>query len=447
MQRRDFLALAPALLLSPSCLHPRAAALLSARPRVALIGTGWYGKSDLLRLMQVADVEVVGLCDVDRKMLEGADELVRARQPRQKPNLYASHQELLDREKPEIVLIATPDHWHALQAIDAMAAGAHLYLQKPIGVDVRECEAIVDAARAHQRVVQVGLQRRSTPHLLEAKAKFIDSGLIGEIHHVEMCCYYPMRDTAVRETVPVPESFDYDRWTGPAPLLPYRGLPHRRWRSFEAYGNGIVGDMCVHYLDAVRWLLDLGWPARVSSQGGIYVQTAADATIPDTQTAVFEFPARKLNCVWQHRSWGQAPDPEWPWAFILYGSKGTLKGDTHKYEFTPLEGGRPGQPVRGEALYEREAFPEDLTEEGIELHVASATRAHMRDLLGAIKNGRLPAADIEQGYISTASCVLANLSRELGRPLAYDPVAKVVVNDVEATSRLARTYRTGWGRP
>jgi predicted dehydrogenase len=247
----------------------------------------------------------------------------------------------------------------------------------------------------------------------------------------------------VREEQSVPDHFDYDRWTGPAPLLPFRGIPHRRWRAFQEYGNGIVGDMCVHYYDAVRWLLGLGWPARVSSQGGVYVQTAADATIADTQTAVFEHPERGLNCHWTHRSWGQAPDPEWPWAFTLYGTNGTLIADTRKYEWRPAK----GEAVRVEATYEREQYPEDLTEKDIELHVASATRAHMIDLLDAIENKRRPVADIEQGYISTAACVLANLSCALGRGVVYDPVGRKLVSGGEKDHLLAREYREGWQRP
>jgi len=437
MQRRQFLATVPALLLSPPALHPR------PRQKVALIGCGWYGKNDLLRLIQIADVEVVGLCDVDQHQLAEADALLRQRQPGQKPKLYAKHEELLARERPDLVLIATPDHWHAIQAVDCLKAGCHLYLQKPVGVDVRECEAILDAARTYDRVVQVGLQRRSTPHLIDMKTNYIDSGLIGEVHHVEMCCYYHMRDRAIREAEPVPEHFDYDRWTGPAPLLPYRGLPHRRWRAFQAYGNGIVGDMCVHYYDAVRWLLGLGWPARISSQGGIYVQTEADATTTDTQTAVFEHPEHGLNCNWTHRSWGQAPDPNWPWAFTLYGTNGSLIADTKKYEWRPAK----GDPIRTEATYERKKYPEDLTEKGMELHVASATRAHMTDLLDAIENKRRPVADIGEGYISTAACVLANVSCQLGRGVVYDPVGRVVKQDSEASNLLARQYREGWRRP
>lgn len=442
MDRRKFLALTPPLLFSSACA-PAFAPKTGKRPTVALIGTGWYGKMDLFRLLQVAEVEVVGLCDVDQEQLTEAQTLLRARHPGQRPRLYANHQDLLRREKPEIVLIETPDHWHALIAVDCLEAGCHLYLQKPVGVDVRECEAILDAARKYDRVVQVALQRRSTPHLIEAKERFLDAGRLGKVGHVEMWCYYPMRDPSVRDERPVPDTFDYDRWTGPAALLPFRGIPHRRWRSFQAYGNGIVGDMCVHYLDAVRWLLDLGWPSQVSSHGGIRVQKEADATTTDTQTAVFEYPDRGFNCNWTHRSWGPALDPEWPWAFVIYGEHGTFISDTHKCEFRPHK----GEPVRINALIEREKFPEDTTEEGIELHVAAATRGHLSNFLAAIASGERPVADIEEGYISSAACILANISLELGRPLSYDPQRRTVGQDTAANELLARTYRNGWERP
>ncbi len=442
MDRRTFLQTTPALLAGfplvyPGQLtpHPRAAAPY----RVALIGCGWYGKSDLWRLLQVAEVEVVGLCDVDRRMLEEAADSLRERQPGARPKLYVDYRTLLAETKPEIVLIGTPDHWHALAAIAAIEAGAHLYLQKPVGVDIRECEAVLDAARRHQRVVQVGLQRRSTPHLVAAKQELVDSGRLGTIGHVEMCCYYHMRDTAVREPEPVPDFFDYNAWTGPAPLLPYRGLPHRRWRSFQAYGNGIVGDMCVHMLDLTRWMLGLGWPTEVSSHGGIYVQTAADATTTDTQQVVFAYP--NLNLVWQHRSWGPAVQPDFPWAMTLYGDRGTLSADPYKYDFTP----RQGETVRVAATYEREEFPEDLTEENIELHAAPATRAHLRDFLAAVENGTRPVADIGEGYLSSAACILGNMALAAGQPLRYDPETRVVTPGF--AHLLARPYRPPYQRP
>jgi len=151
-----------------------------------------------------------------------------------------------------------------------------------------------------------------------------------------------------------------------------------------AYGNGVTGDMGMHMFDTVRWLLQLKWPRKVSATGGIYVQKEGKSTIADTQTAVFEY--EDLNCIWQHRTWGTAADPEYPWAFIIYGDKGTL-------------------------------------------------------------NNHLPVADIEEGYISTASCILANLSMKLNRPLVFDPEQKICVDDPEATRLLRRPYRSPWQHP
>lgn len=411
--------------------------------RVGLVGAGWYGKSDLFRLIQVANVEVVSLCDVDENHLKGAADMVAQRQKSGKrPRLYKDYRKMLAERDLDIVLIATPDHWHALQAIEAIKSGAHVYLQKPISVDVLEGEAILAATRKYGKTVQIGTQRRSTPHLIEGKKNIIDQGLLGNIAHVEMCCYYHMRFNGNPPIKAVPEFFDYDLWTGPAPMRPYDGLPHGRWRSFKEYGNGIVGDMCVHMLDAVRWMLDLGWPKRISSTGGIYVQKDSKANIPDTQTAIFEFEG--LNCVWQHRTWGDPPDPEYPWAFFIYGDKGTFKGSVFKYEFIPHDG---GVPIKKEVVYEREQYPEDLVEDRIELHTAPATRLHMLDFLAAIENKTLPVADIEQGHISTASCILANMAMELQRPLVYDAEKRIVINDDEATGLLKRPYRKPWQHP
>ncbi|GLU45289.1 Gfo/Idh/MocA family protein [Allomuricauda sp. NBRC 101325] len=411
--------------------------------RVGLIGCGWYGTSDLFKLIQVANVEVVSLCDVDRNHLETAANLVAQRQQSgKKPRLYHDYRKMLSEKDLDIVLIGSPDHWHALQAIEAMESGAHLYLQKPISLDVLEGESILATARKLGKKVQIGTQRRSTPHLIEGKKNIIDAGLLGKISHVEMCCYYHMRWNANPPVQEIPDHLDYDFWSGPAPLLPYVGEPHRRWRAFMEYGNGIVGDMCVHMLDAVRWMLDLGWPKKISSTGGIYVQKDSIANISDTQNAVFEF--EELNCIWQHRSWGTPPDPEYPWAFFIYGEKGTFKGSVHQYEFIPVG---DGETIKKEVVYEREKYPEDLKEKDIELHTAPATRGHMLDLIASIEQDTLPVADVEQGHISTASCIMANLAMDLKRPLVYNPQQRIIVDDVEATSLLKRNYRGPWKHP
>ena len=412
--------------------------------RVGLIGTGWYGKSDLFRLIQVAPVEVISLCDVDKNHLSQAAEMVSQRQKSGKiPRTYTDYRKMLAEKDLDIVLIGSPDHWHALQAIDAMKAGANVYLQKPISVDVIEGEAILAAARKYNRVVQIGTQRKSTPHLIDAKKKIVDTGLLGKVSHVEMCCYYHMRANGNPPVEPVPDFFDYEMWTGPAPLRPYDGLPHIRWwRTFMEYGNGIMGDMCVHMLDTVRWMLDLGWPKRISSTGGIFVQKDGKSNISDTQSAIFEY--EELNCVWQHRSWGTPANPDYPWAFTLYGENGTLIGSTMQYDFIPQG---EGKKIHQDVLYEKEKYPEDLTEERIELNAAPATRLHMLDFLSAIENNSKPVSDIEDGHISTASCILANMSMKLGRPLVYDPVKRKVIGDKEATRLLERPYRKPWIHP
>ena len=412
--------------------------------RVALIGTGWYGKSDLFRLIQVSPVNVVALCDVDKNMLAEAGALVSKRQKSGKvPALYSDYRKMLSENELDIVLIGSPDHWHALMAIGAMKKGAHVYVQKPISVDVMEGEAMVAAARKYNRVVQVGTQRKSTPHLIDAKKNIVDAGLLGTVSHVEMCCYYHMRANGNPPVQPVPDFLDYDMWTGPAPLRPYDGIPHKRWwRTFMEYGNGIMGDMCIHMYDTVRWMLQLGWPVRISSTGGIYVDKEGKSNISDTQSALFEY--KDLNCSWQHRSWGTPSDPDYPWSFKLFGDKGTLEASTMQYDFIPQG---KGEKIHKDVVYEKEKYPEDLTEKDIELNAAPATRLHMLDFLNAIEKNSRPVADIEEGHISTASCILANMSMKLGRPLVYDPKRRIVVGDEEATRLLSRPYRQPWIHP
>jgi predicted dehydrogenase len=413
--------------------------------RVGLIGTGWYGKSDLFRLIQVAPVDVLALCDVDKNMLNAAGKLVSQRQKSGKtPKLYGDYRKMLSENQFDIVLIGTPDHWHALNMIEAVKAGANVYVQKPISVDVAEGEAMVAAARKYNRVVQVGTQRKSTPHLIDAKKNIVDAGLLGKISHVEMCCYFHMRNNGNPPVQAVPDFLDYEMWTGPAPMRPYDGLPHVRWwRTFMEYGNGIMGDMCVHMFDTVRWMLKLGWPKSIVSTGGIYVQKEGKSNIADTQSAVFEYP--ELNCVWTHRTWGGPADPDYPWSFTLYGDKGTLRGSTMRADFTPIDD--KAQKIHFDVVYEKEKYPEDLKEDAIELNAAPATRLHMLDFLVAIDKKSRPVADIEEGHISTASCILANLAMKTGRPIIYDPVKHEVVGDPEANALLRRPYRAPWTHP
>jgi len=451
MRRREFLQAsgagfaAMALTRVPSF----AAGLADQKKRVGLIGSGWYGKIDLLRLIQVAPVEVVSLCDVDEGMLAEAADIVAGRQlSKKKPRTYSDYREMLKEKDLDIVLIATPDHWHALPMIAAVQAGADVYVQKPIGVDVVECQAMTAAARKHQRVVQVGTQRRSTPHLIEAR-ELIQEGRLGRIGLVETYCYGRRGIINPPDEAP-PGTLDYEMWTGPAPMRPFNRTIHPgSWRNYMEYGNGTIGDMGIHMIDMVRWMMDLGWPKRISSTGGNYFHKEGKPNIPDMQTATFDY--GDLQITWQHRHFGEGPDPKYRWGATFYGEKGTLKASVYTFDLLPLDGGTPVHREWNDsnAKYpvDSDKFPEDKTEKRIEYHVAPAIREHMKDLLRCIAHRGRPRADIAEGSTSTSMCVLANLSLQLKRSLTWDEAGGRVVGDEEANKLLARPYRAPWVRP
>lgn len=413
--------------------------------RVGLIGTGWYGKTDLFHLMQMAPVEVVGLCDVDSNGAAEAAELVAKRQPSKKaPPTYGDYRKLLSEQRPEIVLIGTPDHWHPLHMIAACKAGADVYVQKPISWDVVEGQAMVAAAREYKRTVQVGLQRRSTPHLLEARDRFIKTGKLGRIAMVDVHSYYGMPRDFPAATEP-PDHLDWETYVGPAAWRDHQpGIHPRRWRACRTFSNGQTGDLCVHFFDVVRYFLGLGWPRSISSAGGILMrEPGTNIDTHDTQTALFDY--GKVQVVWNQKNWGTKPDPQYPWGATLYGDKGTLKLSVRSYDFIPR--GKNAEPVHGEYLDERDKYPEDLEHKATELFASPATRRHMRNFLEARRKGERPVADIEEGHVSSACCILANLSMELGRSLAWDKDKGRVIGDEEANRLLARTYRAPWKHP
>jgi predicted dehydrogenase len=445
MKRREILKAGLGGTASLLAIHNRAFAGAGEETlRVALIGCGWYGKTDLLHLMQVAPVDVVGLCDVDSRMAGEAAKIVSGRRLSQKePPIYGDYRKLLAEQKPQIVLVGTPDHWHCLPMVEACKAGADVYVQKPISYDVVEGQAMVAAARKYVRTVQVGLQRRSTHHLLEARDRFIRGGALGKIAYIDIHSYYG----AGRDFPPPqdpPEHLDWEMYVGPADWRKYSpGIHPRSWRACREFSNGQTGDLCVHLFDVVRYHLDLGWPKSISATGGMLMRGPnSRANVHDTQTALFDY--GDLQIVWTQRNWGANPDPKYPWGATLYGDKGTLKISVWSYDFIPKG---KGEPVRGDYLDERAKYPEDEKHKETEIFAAPATRRHMQNFLEARREKKRPVADIEQGYISSACCILANLSMELGRSLKWDAQNGRVVGDDEANRRLARQYRGDWKHP
>ncbi len=417
------------------------------RPRLGLIGCGWYGGVNLEVFAQWAGVEIVSLCDVNEHALTATLKTV-AKYQQAAPKTFSDYREMLRAGEHDIVIVGTPDHWHALGAIAAMKAGADVYLEKPISVDVIEGEALVAAARKYGRVVQVNTQRRSNQFYLEARDKYVSSGKLGKIGLVEMYSYLGSEGWSAGSVpdAPVPPHLNYDLWSGPAPLLPFKNIKEERgWRAFMEYGSGPIGNLGVHMIDKVRWLLGLGWPESISSNGGIYVEKSSFSNISDTQRSVFHYP--DLDLSWEHRLWGASPIPtrHWSdqWGARLIGRNGTLNLTMLEYIFTPADGG----PREGVHMLSKTGNLENIDfNRGINPY-AEVEKRHVLDFMTARENRGRPIADIEEGHISTACCELANLAQKLGRTLAYDPKTRTIPGDPEATRQLARPYRAPWVHP
>jgi predicted dehydrogenase len=416
------------------------------RLRIGVIGCGWYGGVNLGVFARCTPVEVVALCDPNRKSLANTLKQVAGIQSTA-PRTCADYREMLASDAPEVVIVATPDHWHALPAIAAMQAGADLYLEKPIGLDVVEGEALVAAARKYNRVVQVNTQRRSNPLYAEARDRYIRTGRLGRISLVETYSYLHGRPAGLIPDAAVPAHLDYELWAGPAPKVPFKApIEDRGWRMFREYGNGQIGDLGVHMLDKVRWLLGLGWPESVVSTGGILADTPPyTANITDTQRSTFRYPGLEVS--WEHRTWGPAPMPARIWSDLwgarLIGENGTLNLTMLEYVFTPADGG----PREGRHLLSKTGNLENIDFQAPSNPYEETENRHVQDFLQARTVRARPVADISEGHISSAMCQLANLSLQLDRPVAYDPATRTVPGDAEATRLLARPYRGPWVHP
>lgn len=444
MDRRTFISSLGAIGATVAAGQSVFAAERKSGPKIGLIGCGWYGVRNLETFLRSTPVEAVSLCDVNSRSLDDGLQMVAKHQARL-PKTFVDYREMLAAQHHDIIIVGTPNHWHALPAIAAMKAGADVFLEKPIGHDVMEGEAMVAAARKYGRVVQVNTQRRSTPHCARARDQYIRSGKLGPIALVESYSYFKGRLAEIVPDVPVPANLNYDLWTGPAPLTPFKAVKELKgWRNFSEYSNGLMGDVGVHMIDLVRWMLGLGWPRAIHCTGGIYVDKQSSADVTDTQRATFLYP--DLEVSWEHRTWGPAPMPERHWTDLwgtrFIGRNGILNVNLLGYEFISADGKREGFN-----LLSKTGNLENIDFNNQENFLFDAESRHCLDFMRARETRGRPIADIEEGHISTACCELADIALQLGRALVYDPASRTVVNDPEATKLLAKPYRAPWVRP
>ncbi len=427
INRRDFIKTSVAAgLASPG--FPLVQTSQTSPFRVALIGTGWWGMNILHTAMDSGECKVVAMCDVDENQLSPAAENVE-KLSGNRPKRYKDFRELLHREKPEIAIVATPDHWHPLIMIAAVQAGAHVYVEKPISHTILEGRAMVKAARDHKRVVQVGLHRRVSPHN-RSGMEFLKSGRAGKIGMVRAFVHY-----ADGPGVPTPDSdpppgLDWDFWCGPAPKRPFNTKIHPKgFRTFLDYANGQLGDWGVHWMDQILWWTEEKYPRKVFSTGGRPVlRDNTDA--PDTQVASFEF--ESFTAVWEHRRYAGNEAEKTNIGCYFYGTEGTFHmGWLDGWTFYPSDKKKP-------TIHQDPQLHKPDDQNIPELWA---------DFLESIKANRRSVCDIEIGHRSTNMSLLGMLSLKLGRSVRWDGEREAIVGDPEANRLLSRTYRSPWHYP
>ncbi len=404
--------------------------------RTAVIGCGWWGKNILDEALAAGRAKVVGLCDVHDNALVATADHVKDKSG-DEPKKYRDYRDLLDREKPEIVIVATPDHWHALATIAAVKAGAHVFVEKPTGHTIGESKAMLRAARASGRVVQVGLHRRIGPHHVSGM-RFLKEGKAGKVGMVRLFVYGGGGKETPSPNAEPPKGMDWDLWCGPAPRRPFnRKLHPGGWRNFLDYANGTLGDWGVHWLDQVLWWSEEKSPRRVFSTGGRPISgpavndgRAQTSDAPEAQAAAYEFDG--FTVTWEHRTFAENGAEKHGVGAYFYGTKGTLQmGWRDGWTFYPA--GKSGAVVHQNA---------ELQEpDGHNIKLLWA------DFLDSIAKGRRPVADVEPAHRATTMSLLGMLSLKVGRSVRWDGDKEQVVGDDEANRLLSRAYREPWQYP
>lgn len=429
LHRREFLTSSAALAAGAMVFAPAVhAARRAKRYRTALIGAGWWGTNILREAMRSEQCELVALCDVDENQLKTcAGEISKVTSD--SPKRYGDFREVLDEQKPEIVIIGTPDHWHPLITIAAVKAGAHVYVEKPVGHTIREGRAMIKAARDAQKVVQVGTHRRVSPHNMSGM-KFLKEGHAGKIGMVRAFVHYPGDEGMKTPDQEPPKGLNWDMWCGPAPLVPFNPAMHPKgFRNFLNYANGTLGDWGIHWMDQILWWTDEKFPRKVSSVGGRHIKRdSTDA--PDTQITTFDFDS--FSACWEHRTYADNNAEKHSIGCYFYGTKGTFHmGWLDGWTFYPSS-------KSGKVEHEDPKLHEPDQQNIRELFA---------DFLDAIANKRTPVSDIEIIHRSTNMSLLGMLSLRHGRSVEWDGEKEVIVGDEAANKLLRREYRQPWVYP
>ncbi len=397
--------------------------------RLALIGCSVQGVYDLEECLKAPNTRAIALCDVDQSQLSKA--LERLGGSSEKLATYGDFRRIIDRKNIDAVIVATPDHWHAIPALQAMRSGKDVYLEKPIGHTIHEGQLMVRAAREYNRIVQVGLQQRSGTIFAEA-LKVVRSGQIGKISLVH--CFNAWNDklnyTAgyrqlknAKDSDP-PEGVDYDMWLGPAPKRPFN--PDRyngTYLYYWDYSGGMLITWGVHLIDTVMQIMDVKGPSSVTVSGGKYALDDNRDT-PDTVESIFDFPGFTLTYSCRHANAFPNGSRRIDHGIQFFGTEATLLVDRRGYQIIPE--GKNLEPVLS---------PKELDAGG---------GTHQRNFIESVRSRHQPACGILEGHRSTTACQLANISYRTGRKIRWDADKEQIMDDSDAARWVTKKYRAPW---
>ena len=391
------------------------------RINVGVIGCRNRGTTVASNMLRSGEFNISTICDCDDEMLAKSLADDRMKDVAGTVKQEKDFRRLLDDKSLDVILVATPDHWHAAMTVMALDAGKHVYLEKPASFNIVDGKAMVAAQAKHpDQVVHVGTQQRSGQHFMDAKA-FIAEGGLGKVAFCRASCLSERHIVKIVPDSDPPSGLDYDMWVGPAAMCPYNvELLHYNWHFMYDFGTGDMGNWGAHWLDVLRWLLDLDLPTSAAAYGGQFINRDAKEW-PDTQTVLYEFP--ELTMVWELRHWTR---------FMPGGGQGNcceIDGD------------------KGSLIIHRggwKVYPRDKNTEVAEHGSSDLDGAHVRNFAQAVRGEAKPSAPIEEGHKSAVLCHLGNITARLNRSVQFDPVDQSIVGDPEAEAMMGRAYRKPW---
>lgn len=385
---------------------------------LGIMGVNGRGAAIAQGMMAASNTEIGAICDVDSRAAVRVGQLVGEKQGRV-PAVVEDFRKILDDKGIDVLVVAAPNHWHAPATIMGCSAGKHVYVEKPCSHTPAEGEMAVAAARRHNRIVQMGTQRRSWSGIKEAISK-IHSGAIGKTLYSRTWYNNRRPSIGVGKTVSIPEWLNWDLWQGPAPRRDFKdNVVHYNWHWHWHWGNGELGNNGVHAIDVARWGLQVGYPIRVTAGGGMY-RHEHDQETPDTMMVTMDFPEKK-TITWEGLSWSPLGPHDSGFGMSFHGTDGSLV-------------------IRGSGytIY-------DMRGKEVETGTGDAgDTAHFSDFLDAVRSGRLPNADIEIAHQSTLLCHLGNIAYRTNSILNCDPANGHILKNPAAESLWSREYEPGW---